>query len=154
MEHLKILNSKEKKSILKQLESQYQSQLELPYVFLMNTEQKIFLMSQDVAKIKLEDLRVNSLGVYFGKQEKDGIRLSIEGSQLVGPYAKKNILEVQEEAMMQWFKGAELPSFENIPGYVILKHGVDFLGCGKAKDGKILNYVDKGRRILPKSEMH
>ncbi|WP_297500764.1 hypothetical protein, partial [Thermococcus sp.] len=36
-------------------------------------------------------------GVYFGRIESDGIRLTIEGSFLVGPKATKNVVELDDE---------------------------------------------------------
>ncbi len=154
MQNLKILNSKEKRNILDNLKEQFQYNLDMPYTFLMNSEEKIFLVTQDLAKIDLEQLRVNNIGLYFGKKEKDGIRLSIEGSQIVGKNAQKNVLELTEEETMRWFRGLEISVEKDIPGYLLLKNKNDFIGCGKCKNGKIINYVEKGRRILPKSEHH
>ena len=148
--HFKILNSREKRDIFKILEAQFSFQGELPYVFLQNREDKIFLITHDLERVALETLRVNNIGLYFCKREKDGIRLSIEGSQLIGEKAKKNVLEVSKEEMIFWLKGEDLPCKENYEGYVVLKHGKDFLGCGKYKEGKILNFVTKSRRILAK----
>jgi NOL1/NOP2/fmu family ribosome biogenesis protein len=33
-------------------------------------------------------------------------------------------------------------------GFVILKHGNDYVGSGKFKEGIILNFVPKARRLL------
>src|SRR3989338_7453498 len=154
MQNLKILNRKEKKAILDQLKTQFEVHLDLPYIFLINSEEKIFLITRDLTKIDLDQLRVNDIGLYFGKKEKDGIRLSIEGSQIIGKNAKKNVLELTEEETMHWFRGLEIPVAKDIPGYLLLKNKNDFIGCGKCKNGRIINYVEKGRRILPKSERH
>ena len=148
--HFKILNSREKRDIFKILEAQFSFQGELPYVFLQNKENKIFLVTHDLERVALERLRVNNIGLYFCKRDKDGIRLSIEGSQLIGDKSKKNIAEVSKEEMISWLKGEDLPCKKSYGGYVILKHGKDFLGCGKYKEGKILNFVTKSRRILVK----
>lgn len=85
-------------------------------------------------------------GVYFGKLEKDGIRLSIEGCYLLRDEIKKNIIEVSYEDAIKWLRGEDL----NIPykGYVVLKWGKYFLGCGKGDGKKIRNYVPKERRII------
>jgi len=86
-------------------------------------------------------------GVYFGKIESDGIRLTIEGSFLVGPKATKNVVEVGEEEAKRWLSGEDLEISTEARGWVILKWGLYYLGCGKAKDGIIKNYVPKERRI-------
>ena len=92
-------------------------------------------------------MRINSIGMYFCEIDKLGIRLSIEGSQIVGPLASKNIAEISEEQAKQWLKGEDLEVEGNYSGFVIIKHNDDFLGAGKYKDGRILNYVSKSRRI-------
>ena len=86
--------------------------------------------------------------MYFCEHDKTGIRLSIEGSRIVGPKAAKNIVELDEEQVRNWFKGGDLElECKDCSGFVILKHKNDFLGTGKYKEGKILNYVSKTRRI-------
>jgi len=84
-------------------------------------------------------------GIYFGKMEKDGLRLSIEGSFIVGRVAKKSVLEIDQEKAMRWLAGEDIEA--NVEGFWILKWGQYFLGCGKG-DGRVLrNYVPKDRRI-------
>ena len=88
-------------------------------------------------------------GLYFGSLEKNGIRLSIEGSFIVGKLAKKNVIELDNEKARRWMSGEdlELP----IKGYVILKWKNFFLGCGKGNGKVIKNYVPKERRIQSES---
>ncbi|MDP6265579.1 MAG: hypothetical protein QGI00_05705, partial [Candidatus Marinimicrobia bacterium] len=89
------------------------------------------------------------IGMYFCETRNDKIRLSIEGSQIVGPKAMKNIVEINSLQVKQWMKGEDL-EIENkgdYNGFVIIKHNNDFLGTGKYKDGKVLNYVGKSRRV-------
>lgn len=90
-------------------------------------------------------LKGKSMGIYFGKIEKDGLRLSIEGSFIVGKVAKKGILELDEENALKWLSGKDIEA--NFEGFCILKWGQYFLGCGKG-DGKVIrNYVPKDRRL-------
>ncbi|MCS7144130.1 MAG: hypothetical protein NZ879_03820 [Archaeoglobaceae archaeon] len=90
-------------------------------------------------------LKGKSTGIYFGKVEKDGLRLSIEGSFVVGRVAKRGILEVDEDKAMKWLAGENIEA--NFEGFCILKWGQYFLGCGKG-DGKLVrNYVPKDRRL-------
>ena len=148
MHQLKILNSKEIKEILKLIEKQWGAKLKLDYAFLKNPKNRVFIINkEDISKIELEKLRINSIGMYFCEIDKLGIRLSIEGSQIIGKKAEKNIVEINEEQAKQWFKGEDLEIRGNYSGFVIIKHNNDFLGNGKYKDGKILNYVSKSRRI-------
>lgn len=145
MRQLKILNNKEIKQILYSIEKQFGAKLKLDYGFLKK-DNKIFLINKDISKIDLSKLRINSLGLYFCEMF-DGVRLSIEGSQIIGPKATKNAVEIDEGQAKKWLKGEELEVKGNYSGFVIIKHNDDFLGNGKYKDGKILNYVAKERRI-------
>jgi|TARA_B100001971_G_scaffold84700_1_gene78292 NOL1/NOP2/fmu family ribosome biogenesis protein len=149
MPQLKILNTKEIKQILKLIENQWNAKLKLNYAFLKNNKNRIFIINKDISKIDLEKLRINSIGMYFCETRNDKIRLSIEGSQIVGPKAMKNIVEINSLQVKQWMKGEDL-EIENkgdYNGFVIIKHNNDFLGTGKYKDGKVLNYVGKSRRV-------
>ncbi|MBN4049232.1 hypothetical protein JYT91_01300 [archaeon AH-315-M20] len=147
MHQLKILNNKEIKEIFKLIEKQWGAKLKLDYAFLQNQKNRVFLINKDISKIDLSKLRTNSMGMYFCEIDKIGIRLSIEGSQIVGPKAVKNIIEIDEKQTKQWLKGEDLEFKGNYSGFVILKHNNYFLGTGKFKENKVLNYVGKSRRI-------
>ena len=147
MQQLKILNKKELKEILNLIEKQWSAKLELDYVFLRNNKNRVFICNKDISKIDLSKLRINSFGMYFCEIDRIGIRLSIEGSQIVGPKATKNIAEINEKQTKQWLKGEDLEIKRNYSGFVILKHKNYFLGTGKYKENKVLNYVGKSRRI-------
>ncbi len=148
MPDLKFLNSKETKEILKLIESQWGAKLKLDCAFVKNSKSRIFIVNKDINKIDFSKLRINSIGMYFCDLE-NGIRLSIEGSQIIGPKATKNVVEINDEQVKQWLKGEdlEIEDKNNYSGFVIIKNKNDFLGTGKIKDNKILNYVNKGRRV-------
>lgn len=148
MPQLKILNSKEIKQILKLIENQWNAKLKLDHAFLKNNKNRVFIVNKDISKIDLSKLRINSIGMYFCETRNNEIRLSIEGSQLVGPKSSKNIIEIDEEQTKQWLKGEDLEIKENNhSGFLIIKHNNYFLGTGRFKNNKILNYVSKSRRI-------
>ncbi|MHA1605954.1 MAG: methyltransferase RsmF C-terminal domain-like protein [Candidatus Freyarchaeota archaeon] len=88
-----------------------------------------------------------AMGIYFATIMPDGIRLSIEGSQMVGAEAKKNIVEVDDSLADKWLKGETIPVNPSLKGYVIVKNRGDFLGCGKAAGGTLRNFVPKSRRL-------
>ncbi|AGK60404.1 hypothetical protein Asulf_00375 [Archaeoglobus sulfaticallidus PM70-1] len=94
-------------------------------------------------------VRAVSKGLYFATIEKDGLRLSMEGSFIVGKVAKKNVVEVDEEKALRWMRGEaiEINQTDVSEGYVILKYGSYFIGCGKLRNGKIINFVPKDRRL-------
>jgi len=148
MLHLKILNGKEIKEIFEKIEEQWDAKIKLDYGFLLNTKNRVFIISREISKIDMSKLRLNSVGIYFCELDKRGLRLSIEGSQLVGPHAKKNVVELDDAETMKWFKGEDLQKeCKDCEGFVLMKHDRDFMGTGKYANGKILNFVGKTRRI-------
>lgn len=148
MPELKILNSKEIREIHSVIEKQWGAKLKLDYGFLQNSKNRVFIINKDISAIDISRLRVNSIGMYFCERDRIGMRLSIEGSQIVGPHAAKNVVEIDEENMGKWFKGEDLElECRECSGFVIIRHKNDFLGTGKYSNGKVLNYVPKTRRI-------
>jgi len=147
MEKLIILNSREIKTILKLIKNQWKADFGKEYAFLMNSKNKIFLINRDISKIDLNKLRINNMGLYFGELKNDELRLSIEGSQLIGPLAKKNILELDDNEAREYLKGADLDKKTKEKGFLLIKNNDNFLGTGKATGEKIFNYTPKERRI-------
>ena len=148
MPELKILNNKEIKEIYELIEKQWGAKIKLDYGFLKNNKNRVFVVSKDIAKIDISKLRLNSVGMYFCEMDNLGIRLSIEGSQFVGPKATKNAVELDEDETRRWFKGEDLEkTCGNCSGFVVLRNKNAFLGNGKYANGRILNYVAKTRRV-------
>lgn len=148
MPELKILNSKEIKEIFGIIDKQWNAKIKLDYGFLKNQKGRYFVINKDISKIDLSKLRLNSVGMYFCEIDGKGIRLSIEGAQVIGPKAKKNVVELNDDETKKLFKGEDIEKeCKDCTGFVILKHKNDFLGTGKYSNGKILNYVSKTRRV-------
>ncbi|MEA3379199.1 MAG: hypothetical protein U9Q69_06235 [Nanoarchaeota archaeon] len=145
MQNLKILNNKEVKKIKKELKKNYGSEEDLDFVFFKSSKDKIYLLGKKFAELNDKGLRINNLGLYFGKFEKDGIRLSIEGAQMIKP--KKNIIDLDKNEIKEWMNGKDIKCDKEIKGYAIIKYNQDAYGVGKIKDGMILNFVPKFRRI-------
>ncbi len=147
MKKLNILNKKAVKEILALIKSQWNAEVDLDYAFLQDKDNKIFLINKDFAQIPLEKLRINKIGLYFGQVLNNELRLSIEGSQLIGPKAKTNILELTQKQTRDWLRGEDLATDQEAKGFVLIKHNNDFFGTGKIKNNIVLNFVPKGRRI-------
>ncbi|HLC63267.1 MAG TPA: hypothetical protein VJJ21_03015 [Candidatus Nanoarchaeia archaeon] len=148
MFNYKIFNSRDKKKLLEELEEYYGiKDLKLDYVFLQNPKGRIYITNRDIEKIPLNSIRINSLGLYFANQDKPGLRLSVEGSQIIGKQAAKNILEINKEQTNQWFSGEDIKTESKLQGFVLVKHKEDFLGCGNLTQGTLHNYLGKERRI-------
>ena len=147
MDKLKPLNKKEVKEILNKLKEQFGTEdLKLDYIFFINSEDKIFLLSNKFKEFD-NKVNINSLGIYFATLKEKEIRLSIEGSQIVGKKAKKNIIEIDNDDLRKWTRGEDLDYNENEKGFVLIKNKKDFYGCGRIVKDKIFNYVPKDRRM-------
>lgn len=142
----KFLQRKEAKKIIELIKKQWGADASnlLDEYFFIQSGNDINIISRDIAKQKFEELRINSIGIYFGEL-KNEIRLSIEGSQLIGEKAQKNIIELNEQEIKAWMKGEEIETKQE--GYLLVKHKNFFAGCGRAKEGKLINFVPKERRI-------
>ncbi|MCD6403279.1 MAG: hypothetical protein J7K98_03040 [Candidatus Aenigmarchaeota archaeon] len=146
----RIMSKKEVKEFLKKLKERFGFEDEMDeFVFVQTKNGKIKILNKQVLSLNLEGLRVENVGLYFARWDGKEVRLSIEGSQIVGKKAKKNVLELSEDEAMEWMRGKNLEVGERSveEGFVILKHKDDFLGCGRYKNGRILSFVPKWRRI-------
>ncbi|MBS7247301.1 MAG: hypothetical protein QXW47_01335 [Candidatus Jordarchaeales archaeon] len=131
---------------------QLQAQFGIPKIngvrLLLSGKRRIRAASEDLLK-KIDNQNVLSVGVYFATLMPDGIRLSVEGSQMVGESAKKNVVEIDGTLAERWIKGENIPIPPDFEGYVIVKDKSrnDFIGCGLAKKGTLINFFPKARRI-------
>ena len=149
MNKLSILNSRKTKEIINYIKKQWGATLKKDFVFLENSKGRIFAAHEKFGELTLERLRIQSVGIYFAERSGDNLRLSIEGSQIIGPLATENILEVSDEEARQWMGGKDLPKQLDVTGFIIIKNGTDFLGTGTYSRTKeaILNFVPKIRRM-------
>jgi len=148
-----ILNKKEVKKVLALINNQWgcdTSQLS-DYVFLKNNKDKYSIVNKELFDFPIDKVRVSKLGLYFGELHKEEFRVSIEGSQLVGRTAKKNVVELNDEQAAEWIRGVDVEiELTDVPnGFLLIKNNNDFYGCGKYKtiEKKLLNYYPKIRRI-------
>lgn len=150
MHRINILNSKEMKYIFNFIRQQWGvegfSFIE-DFVFRMGEDNSIYISNREVFDIDFSKLRIDVLGLYIGQWRNGDFRFSIEGSQLFGPHALKNVVELSREASRDWLKGKDLDVETDCSGFVIVKCGDDFMGCGRIKESRLLNFVPKIRRI-------
>lgn len=150
---IKILNKKEKQEITNKLNEQFGIE-RIPGIIIKTGKEKLFLFSGNFDKEQIKKLEriafVEKVGIYFAKFIDEKIKLSIEGTQILKNQIKKNILEINKEQVEQWMKGQELQIVTGKKGFLIIKYKDDFLGCGKASENKIGNFIPKNRRLKEK----
>ena len=154
---LKIMKGKEKKEILEKLDAQFGISSVNGEIFARGRE-KLFLFTGKIKENELKRIEevtvVERVGIYFAKidENTDDLRLSIEGSQILGDQITKNILELTSyDDVENWMKGHELNIRTGKKGFVIIKFKDEFLGTGKASEEKVANFIPKNRRLKEKS---
>lgn len=154
-----ILNSKETKHILEKIRDHYGYDIdknELDYALLMNKDKRIYIISKDLARVPYDDMKVDGIGAYFGELYNEKLRLSIEGAQIIGPHATKNIYDLNYDQMISWIKGNDIEFDDVGDDFVIVRYlepktqKYDILGCGKynRQTRKLINYVSKSRKLV------
>ncbi len=140
------MRNKDIKNILKQIKEQFNCGIKGEHLFLISKNDKVYVTNPKLQEINTENLKVNNTGSYFGKIERSGFRLSIEGSELLDN-PKKNVLELNDEEFQAYMAGENLmldKKQEN--AYKILKYKKHFVGSGRVSNNVLLNYIPKSRR--------
>ena len=118
------------------------------YVLIETKDGRFSIISKNFADLPLDKLRINMLGLYFGQLRNGSLRVSIEGSQILGPFATKNVFELDKGLAKLWIAGYDLEVKDHPKEFVLVKYKDDFLGSGKVKDNKLFNFVPKPRRLI------
>ncbi len=141
-----FFNSKKKKVFLKDVENSFGCSFDKDNIFFINNKGKVYMLSKDFSFLKTELFRLDAMGLYIGRYNQGIYKPSIEGSQLLGPKATKNVIELTREQRNEWLLGHDVPvsAEENI---YILKYEDDYLGSGKVKEGYVLINIPKARRL-------
>jgi NOL1/NOP2/fmu family ribosome biogenesis protein len=148
MGSMKPLNRKEVKRLHEQLIAQFDYEGEFDVTLFVAAEDKYYIATRAVEEFLDSSLRIERIGVYFGQLLHGEFRLTLEGSQFVGPHARANILTLTPAQRDDWMLGKDIILDEVHPKeFHIVRCGEDFLGCGKFKNGVLLNYVPKERYV-------
>ena len=150
MKRINFLNSREVKKIREQLIKQFNYFPEGEYAYIQNDKGRLSIVNKDVARIELNNLRIDKMGLYFAENKPNNLRLSKEGAQLLvrlGGKKVTNIIEIDKNEVKSYFKGNDLDKdLGEDNKLVILRHDDNILGCAKYKEGKILNFLSKIHR--------
>lgn len=85
-------------------------------------------------------------GLYFGEYAPNAVRLTMDGAQLIGSYATKQLVTLTTEQAKAWLQGESIEYKDERHGYVIVIHNGDILGCGSLSRGVLHSFVPKVRR--------
>jgi len=154
---MKYLNQKEKMEIRKVIEKNYRAKIDENLDFEIRKE-KVYVFNKEQKKMheffKTKKVKVENLGIYFGKIKKnEKIQLSIEGSQIVGKSAKKNVLEINGyEELKKFLLGEKNLKIENFNvekhNFPIVKYK-NYIICSAASlENEIKSLFPKNARKL------
>jgi NOL1/NOP2/fmu family ribosome biogenesis protein len=115
----------------------------------MNKEGKLFLAYKGLPKHMVQE---SMYCLHFGTIKRNGkVHLTIEGSQMVGPTATKNLVVVDEENAYRFMEGLPTKPVQAVGceagNFVIVKFGTYFLGSGVMRQEFLEGYVPKERRL-------
>ena len=163
MRNINFLNSKDYKVIAKQINEQWDADYAFEDFVVRTHKDKIYIVSRDLETIDFEKYNIEAVGMYFAHISDSGeLRLSVEGAQLIGPMAKKNVIEIGKLAKF-WMGGQDVPFETDCTGMVIVKDKKDYLGCGKVKTKEVDVYDENGTHkemqkvilnFVPKTRRH
>lgn len=147
--YIEFIKSAEKKKILEKLESQYGIK-EIPFLLIRTGKDKLRAFSGSLGKVEIvelfKELNVENIGIYLLTEEENNreLRLGFDATNLLK--INKNILEINKKQADDWLLGRDIEIDSSLNDFFVLKFNEDFLGCGKASNGIIRNYVPKERR--------
>ena len=145
------LSSKERKELSKAIDSQWGMDFpDKDYYFFRNSKGRIYILRKTEQEVALQQLRIMVMGMYFGQWQADGLRLSLDGADLVAPHATKNVIDISEKYANTWIHGDNIPCPDEQYDrqLVLVRHRGHGFGCGKVMDKEIHPYIAKSRRIL------
>jgi len=145
---LRKLKKEEKDLLIKDINQQYDSCLEVDGLFLSKDEKresiKIFLYTGE----RIPDVPAEWTGIHFCTIKEGVIIPSIEGAQYIGQTANK-VIELDYEQAKYVMSGRDVDiGEEKEKGYYILLNGDAVMGVGLAENKKIMNMTPKSRRTL------
>lgn len=145
---LEVLRSKERKEVFEKVKENYGIEGLNHMLFRLGRE-KVYAYSGSLSRDEIIQLaqiaNVEIVGLYFAK-EQNGMKLSFDATQAFKDKITENILEIGDAQLKDWMLGIDL-EVKCPKGFVVVKHGGDFVGCGKSNGDKVFNYVPKERRV-------
>ena len=148
---INFLKASERKRLISELNELFGIE-DLPRILVGTGKGKIRGFTGNMTKQEMREIsgiaNIEIIGTYLVKRdERLGLRLSLDATQILKDQIKENIVSLDEEQTLSWFKGNNVEISEEKGMHVIKSKKGDFLGCGFSDSKKIVNYVPKERRI-------
>ena len=145
---IKPLKNKIVKELKNELLNTYGFKTPNDWLFYYLNENRIWLLSPELAEFDTGYLNVELKGLYFCYFDYERLRLSPEGAQLIGMKASKNVLLITDKQAEEIIRGFDIDIETNLEAdYLILKTRKGILGVGKNHKNKVLCQFRKNSRI-------
>lgn len=150
---MRALDRSERKALLEQLEREFGlGEMPQDLVLVESSGGRVRAVTREAYEMAQRIGRVEALGLYVVKRTKFGLYLSVEGSQLFGPWLRRNVVELSAEQLERWASGQPVDLSElglsTDASFLVARHGPLFAGSGKvSRDGKVHPQIPKERRV-------
>ena len=142
---IQILDKTKKKKFIEKIS--YLGIEKFPYLLIKTGAERVRAYSGSLSVDEIirlwNDVRMESIGLYFGKEIEDSARLSVDAMHVLKKQIIKNIVELSEEQEKQWFYGKDIllseeqqEKYKVFENYVAVSSGGDFVGTGKLSQDK------------------
>ncbi|MEM5830485.1 MAG: hypothetical protein QW409_01315 [Candidatus Aenigmatarchaeota archaeon] len=120
---------------------------------------RIYVFKKEIRNLyeflRFKNVRLEKLGIYFGRLKRnDKIQLSIEGAQIVGKTAKKNVIEINDIETLKRFLKEEISlsidDFKNVEkhNFPIVKYRNYIITAAASLDKEIKSLFPKNAKKL------
>jgi len=154
----RVLSREEVREVENLIRENYGCSIDLTRFIVMRTkEDKIRISSKEVARyLNMKKARVLTVGLYLGKLKRNRkIQLSVEGAQMLGEVATKNVAVISPEDVHTFLKGGNVEPVKLLNcepnNFVLVKSQEHVLGTGILRKGErwyVENLLPKARRML------
>jgi NOL1/NOP2/fmu family ribosome biogenesis protein len=117
---------------------------------LLERRQAYWLLTDSPHLYKLRRLRVHRTGVPVLRKIQNRLKPTTAAVRLFGCRATRNVVDLDREHLMRLLQHGEIHLSPSVPpGYVIVTHHSQVLGCGLYTGQKLLNQIPRGYRPYP-----
>ncbi|MCL6500664.1 MAG: hypothetical protein K6T16_01365 [Candidatus Pacearchaeota archaeon] len=147
---IEILKRNDKEKIKEIVSKNFGFKLDIPFHLIKQAKDKVRIYTGNLGANDLVTLdrilTIDSIGLYFAFSKVNEFRLSFDASILYGRDSRE-FIELTEKEAKEWLSGRDIDKKTGKKGYFLIKYMQDILGCGKATNEKLLNFLPKERRI-------
>jgi len=149
MSYLKFLKSREKKTLLGELNLIY-GITKLPNILLETGKMKLRAFTGSLTQDEMKQLaliaRIEIIGMYYLSRKDEDARLNFDAVSLYRNQITKSIIEISQDEFEEYIRGLDLKK-EVQRGTIVIKYDKNLIGVAKSNGEKIFNYIPKERKL-------